>query len=60
MSIRPDMEKLADKLEPSSRMPHAVPIQHDIFAFYDAIAKREGTVTAVVINDTLRKARGEG
>jgi hypothetical protein len=36
-------------------MPHAVPIRHDIFKFYEAIAKRESTTAAVVINDTLRK-----
>jgi len=39
-------------------LPHAVPISHDVFAFYDKIAKREGGSVAAVINDTLRKAAG--
>ena len=35
-------------------MPHAVPIRHDIFRFYEAIAKRESTTAAAVVNDVLR------
>ena len=40
-------------------LPHAVPIKHDIFTFFDAIAKREGTPAHVVINDELRRMMGD-
>lgn len=43
----------------SEKTPHAVPIAHDIFTFYAAIAKREGTTPRVVINDQLRKQMGD-
>lgn len=47
---------IRDSNEPA---PHAVPIRHDIFAFYAAIAKREASTVAAVINDQLRKMMGE-
>lgn len=56
MTVRPDMEALARELEPA---PHAIPIRHDVFVFYKAIADREGGSVAAVINNVLRKARGE-
>lgn len=59
MSIRPDMEELVRGLGATEPAPHAIPIRHDIFVFYSAIAKREGSSPAAVINDQLRKMMGE-
>lgn len=53
MSVRPDHEGLASRL--AEPLPHSIPIKHDIFTFFESIAKRERTSAAVVINDVLRK-----
>lgn len=39
--------------------PHAIPIQHDIFTRFKAIADHERTTAAAVINDALRKWLGD-
>jgi hypothetical protein len=66
MSIRPDMQPLAEELgasapaiEPGTAKD--VPIRWSLYLYYLDIAKRERTSIAAVINDVLRtNIEGQG
>lgn len=60
MSIRPDMQSLADDLgipvpAPEPGAAQLVPIRHSLYDYYLDIAKREQSSVAAVINDVLQK-----
>ncbi|MGD9725283.1 MAG: hypothetical protein AB7R40_23460 [Nitrospiraceae bacterium] len=59
MTVRPDMEDLAQELGVREPLPHAVPIEPDVFAHFKSIADREGGSVKAVINDELRRRMGD-
>lgn len=61
MTVRPDMQPLADQLGAREPAPHAVPIKHSIFNAFLIIArkKNDGAPVSVLINDALRQWLGD-